>query len=300
MKLNLSIEYKTAWGEELVLCLEGKRYPLAYVADGLWQGEIARFNPEKTAQYSYEVVRDGYTVRKEWKKHTLALPAGIEPKEITVVDRWIDRPYDSPFYSSAFTNAIFGRKAEKAKKAPKGANVLLQVAAPALRPNEVLAITGSGKAFKNWTKIVPFEAVNFPVWTLALNVAEVFEYKLLVADKETLAPIAWEENFRILKDDGIIVVAASGIDHLRQMREVIYDEVLTKDSTPDVPDTFVLAEERSVRYELELTSHEQIMNLFGMTPFCYRTPKAGYERLNSLESLRVTVHTDFFIYKKSV
>ena len=194
MKLNLSIEYKTSWGEELVLCLEGKRYPLAYVADGLWQGEIARFNPEKTAQYSYEVVRDGYTVRKEWKKHTLALPAGIEPKEITVVDRWIDRPYDSPFYSSAFTNAIFGRKAEKAKKAPKGANVLLQVAAPALRPNEVLAITGSGKAFKNWTKIVPFEAVNFPVWTLALNVAEVFEYKLLVADKETLAPIAWEDS----------------------------------------------------------------------------------------------------------
>ena len=123
MKLNLSIEYKTAWGEELVLCLEGKRYPLAYVADGLWQGEIARFNPEKTAQYSYEVVRDGYTVRKEWKKHTLALPAGIEPKEITVVDRWIDRPYDSPFYSSAFTQAIFGRKAEKAKKAMKDAGM---------------------------------------------------------------------------------------------------------------------------------------------------------------------------------
>ncbi len=114
------------------------------------------------------------------------------------------------------------------------------------------------------------------------------------------APIAWEENSRILKDDGVIIVAASGVDHLREMREVIYDEVLTKDSTPHAPDTFVLAEERSVRYELELTSHEQIMNLFGMTPFCYRTPKAGYERLNSLESLRVTVHTDFFIYKKSV
>ncbi len=194
MTLHISIEYRTAWGEELVLCLGGKRYPLAYVADGLWQGEIARFAPEKAAEYSYEVVRDGYTVRKEWKKHTLALPAGIEPKELTIVDRWIDRPYDSPFYSSAFTNAIFGRKAEKAKKAPKGANVLLQVAAPALRPNEVLAVTGSGKAFKNWTKIVPFDGAGFPVWTLALNVAEVFEYKLLVADKDTLAPIAWEDS----------------------------------------------------------------------------------------------------------
>ena len=194
MTLHISIEYRTNWGEELVLCLGGKRYPLAYVADGLWQGEIARFNPEKAAEYGYEVVRDGYTVRKEWKKHILALPAGIESKELTVLDRWIDRPYDSPFYSSAFTDAIFGRKAEKAKKAPKGANVLLQVAAPALRPNEVLAVTGSGKAFKNWTKVVPFNGENFPVWTLALNVTESFEYKILVADKDTLAPVAWEDG----------------------------------------------------------------------------------------------------------
>ena len=212
MTLHISIEYRTNWGEEIVLCLGGKRYPLAYVADGLWQGEIARFNPEKAAEYAYEVVRDGAVVRTEWKKHQLALPEGVEPKELTVVDRWIDRPADSPFYSSAFTNAIFGRKAEKAKKAPKGANVLLQVAAPAVRPNEVLAITGSGKAFKNWTKIVPFDAAGFPVWTLALNVTETFEYKILIADKETLAPVAWEDGenrwFAELPEaDGFVVKA---------------------------------------------------------------------------------------------
>ena len=194
MTLHISIEYRTNWGEELVLCLGGKRYPLAYVADGLWQGEIARFKPESASEYGYEVVRDGYTVRKEWKKHNLVLPEGIAPEELTVIDRWNDRPYDSPFYSSAFTKAIFGRKAEKAKKAPKGANVLLQVAAPALRPNEVLAIAGSGKALKNWAKVVPFDGSQFPMWTLALNVTDPFEYKILVADKETLAPIAWEDS----------------------------------------------------------------------------------------------------------
>ena len=194
MRLNLSIEYRTNWGEEIVLCLGGKRYPLSYVADGLWKGEIARFNPTKTTEYSYEVVRDGAVVRTEWKKHHLVLPEGIEPKELTVMDRWIDRPADSPFYSSAFTDAIFGRKAEKAKKAPKGANVLLQVAAPALRPNEVLALAGSGKALKEWTKVVPFDGTDFPVWTLALNVTEPFAYKILVADKDTLAPVAWEDG----------------------------------------------------------------------------------------------------------
>ena len=212
MKLNISIEYRTSWGEEIVLCLGGKRYPLAYTAEGLWEGEIARVNLSKAAEYSYEVVRDGQTVRKEWKKHVLALPEGMEPKELTVYDRWNDRPTDSPFYSSAFTNAIFGRPAEKAKKAPKGANAIIQVAAPTLRPNEVLALAGSGKALKEWTKVVPFDGSNYPYWTLALNVTEPFAYKILVADKDTLAPVAWEDGenrwFAALPQENEVVVEA--------------------------------------------------------------------------------------------
>ena len=194
MKLNVSIEYRTNWGEEIVLCLGGKRYPLAYTSEGLWEGTVARVALEKTSEYGYEVVRDGQTVRTEWKKHIFVLPEGAEPKTLTVYDRWIDRPEDSPFYSSAFTNAIFGRPAEKAKKAPKGANALIKVAAPALRPNEVLALAGSGKALKDWNKVVPFDGTQFPVWSLALDVTEPFAYKILIADKETLAPVAWEDG----------------------------------------------------------------------------------------------------------
>ena len=194
MKLNVSIEYRTNWGEEIVLCLDGKRYPLAYATDGLWTGEITGLTLGEKTDYSYEVVCSGVTVRTEWKKHTLALPEGVEADTVNLFDRWNDRPADAPFYSSAFTNAIFGRKPEKAKKAPKGANVLLKVAAPVLRPNEVLALAGSGKALKEWTKIVPFDASEYPVWTLSLKVTEPFAYKLIVADKDTLTPIAWEEH----------------------------------------------------------------------------------------------------------
>ena len=194
MKLNVSIEYRTNWGEEIVLCLAGKRYPLAYVADGLWKGEVARVNPAKVSEYGYEVVCGGTTVRTEWKKHLLVLPEGAEPKTLNVCDRWLDRPEDAPFYSSAFTDAIFGRTPEKSRKAPKGANVLIQVSAPSLRPNEVLALAGSGKALKDWTKIVPFDSSAFPVWTLSMNVSDPFSYKILIADRETLEPVAWEDH----------------------------------------------------------------------------------------------------------
>ena len=212
MTLHISIEYKTSWGEELVLCLGGKRYPLSYTPDGIWEGEVARVNPEKVKEYAYEVVRDGQTVRTEWKGHTLTLPEGTSPKVLTVYDKWNDRPYNSPFYSSAFTQAILGRKKDKSQKAPKDANVLIKVAAPTLRPNEVLALAGSGKALKEWSKTMVFDATEFPYWTLALNVTEPFAYKLFIADKATLAPVAWEsgENrwFSVLPQEDEMVVEA--------------------------------------------------------------------------------------------
>ena len=194
MKLILSIEYRTNWGEEVVLCLGGKRHSLSYVAEGIWTGEIARFNPEKAADYCYEVVRGGVTVRKEWKKHSFALPEGAKPKVVRLYDKWNDRPADSPFYSSAFTNAIFGRPAEKSAKQPAKANVIIQVAAPAVRPNEVLALAGSSKELGNWGKVIPFDSSAFPVWNIALEVSEPFAYKFLIADKKTLAPVAWEDG----------------------------------------------------------------------------------------------------------
>ena len=120
MKLNVNIEYRTSWGESLALCIGGKRYPLSYAGEGIWEAEIARLTYKKGMEYSYEVMRDGQTVRTEWKKHVLVLPEGPAPKTVSVNDMWIDRPADAPFYSSAFTKAIFGRQsaAERAKHNP--------------------------------------------------------------------------------------------------------------------------------------------------------------------------------------
>ena len=210
MKLQVKINYNTAWGEELVLCLGGKRYPMAWTGEGEWTFEVARFNPEKASEYTYEVVRDGQTVRTEWRKHLLVLPEGPAPKTLVLNDRWHDRPADAPFYSSAFTGAIFGRGAEKKTKAVKDANVVLSVQAANIRPNEVLALAGSGKALGNWKKVLPFDSSAYPQWTLALNVSEVFEYKLVIADRKTLEPVAWEgcENrwFTTVPQKGEMVV----------------------------------------------------------------------------------------------
>ena len=196
MKLNVNIEYRTSWGESLVLCMAGKRYPLSYVGEGLWEVEIARITIKSAVEYSYEVVRDGQTIRTEWKKHLLALPEGAAPKVVSVNDRWNDRPADAPFYSSAFTKAIFGRGEASKKECASNvaANLMFQVNAANVRPGEVLAIAAGSEELGSWGKVIPFSGASFPLWTLALNVTGPFAYKFLIADKKTLAPIVWEEG----------------------------------------------------------------------------------------------------------
>jgi len=198
MKLNVNIEYLTSWGESLCLCLGRKRYPLSYAGEGIWKAEIEKIALKTDLEYSYEVVCDGQTIRTEWKKHHLVLPLGKAPKEVSVNDMWIERPADAPFYSSAFTKAIFGRSNASAGKVsaetPAPANLQFQVMAANVRPGEVLALAGSSDALGNWARVIPFDDSRYPLWTLPLNVEDPFAYKILIADRETLKPTAWEEG----------------------------------------------------------------------------------------------------------
>ncbi|MBO5195186.1 MAG: 4-alpha-glucanotransferase, partial [Bacteroidales bacterium] len=142
------------------------------------------------------VVRDGNTIRSEWKKHLLVLPEASAAKTVTLNDRWNERPADAPFYSSAFTKAIFGRHKETRRNASgkKDANLMFRISAANVRPDEVLALAASSKELGAWTKLIPFDESAFPSWSLALNVSEPFAYKIVIADRRTLAPVAWEEG----------------------------------------------------------------------------------------------------------
>ena len=112
------------------------------------------------------------------------------------------------------------------------------------------------------------------------------------------APLAWEEMSRILKEDGIVVVTASGKDHLSEMREVIYKEVIKKESSPTVGEGFEEVYRTGVKYKITLGSGRDIMNLFGMTPFCHRTPAEAVMRLEAIEKLTLTVDTDYYVFRK--
>ena len=192
MKLKVSIDYKTMWGESLQLCLGSEVYALTYAPGGMWIGDFDEVALEGIDEYHYELVRDGHVVRREWRSHLLELPS--KDAEIILRDRWNDRGDDAPFYSSAFTKGIFGRTPSKRKAFAKTANVLMRVSMPVLRSDEVLGIAGDGKALGGWDHPIPFLEYDFPEWVLPLKVDSTFSYKFVILKKDSLEPVLWENH----------------------------------------------------------------------------------------------------------
>ena len=108
MKLTAKIEYKTRWGEDLFLCSRGRRYPMSYASDGIWEVEIEDFDAE--SRYHYEVYENGFMTRREWGSRTL--PAVRSVKEgcgLAVEDAWMDVPENLPQRSFLFSDGKMRR-----------------------------------------------------------------------------------------------------------------------------------------------------------------------------------------------
>lgn len=112
------------------------------------------------------------------------------------------------------------------------------------------------------------------------------------------APQANEEYRRVLADGGVMMLAIPGPRHLFSMKSVLYKTPYENEVSPYPIDGFRFCGVREVGFSVTLSTPEAIADLFAMTPYFYRTPREGRERLLSLD--RLTVETDFRIltYRK--
>ncbi len=136
-----------------------------------------------------------------------------------------------------------------------------------------------------------------------LSVASVFALPL--ADKSVdavtsiFAPCAEEEFARILDTGGVLILAGAGRDHLLDLKKAIYDDAYENEGRRDLPkEKFTLLEEKTLSYDITLETNEEIMSLFAMTPYYYRTSVKDTEKLHKLSSLCTKVEVEFYVYGK--
>lgn len=231
MKLYFEIEYRTQWGEQLVMLFGKRKITMQHLGNGIWQGTAECRKITAPLTYRYTVERDGSCIRTEWHGHTLHIPeSGISPT-LRIRDCWQEMPSNSAFYSTAYTRGIFARaNGPLAEPHPTGGkpsrkndpqhDVLLQVMAPSVRPDETLALAAA--ALDNWQRIVPLDDALFPAWRLRISLPADSEYKFLIVDRTTLSPIEWEEGSnRIWQEpsaDGETVLDAAETPRLGERR----------------------------------------------------------------------------------
>ena len=213
MKLIFSLEYRTNFGEELMLTIlpngtDGKpeEYRMQTRDGRQWTCELTRAMHSGTCmEYCYSVYRGNEMLRHEWaiQPHRLEFTSTKITRYI-LYDRWTDVPEDACLYSSAFTDCANVHKIQPATINDSTGLACLKVRTPQLKAGQRLALTGADDALGNWN---PAEAIAmteqaYNEWICRIDVSKLksscLEFKFIILEGKKPMPI-WEtgKNHRI-------------------------------------------------------------------------------------------------------
>lgn len=124
-----------------------------------------------------------------------------------------------------------------------------------------------------------------------LAVSSVYHLPLAKASVDAVvncfSPLAVEEFHRVLCPGGVFFYVVPGPRHLWEMKEVLYDAPYENQEKLECYDGFTYREVVPVEGRFTLTRPQDIQDLFAMTPYAWKTPKAGVSRLMGRDQLCV-------------
>lgn len=129
-------------------------------------------------------------------------------------------------------------------------------------------------------------------------------YRLPVMDSSIhllyniFSPLSAQEFARVLVPGGYFVYVVPSQRHLWQMKQVLYENPYENPAKQEDYPGFAWQKAVPLRYTVTLDSNADIMSLFSMTPYAWKTPKTGVERLAQLPQLETEIGFDIHIYKR--
>ena len=112
------------------------------------------------------------------------------------------------------------------------------------------------------------------------------------------SPLCLKEFNRVLKKNGVFLYVVPAPKHLWQLKEALYEKPYENPLKEEQYDGFTLVETIKAEREIFIDNNTDINNLFKMTPYVYRSPKAAQEVLLNAENLTVNAHFIVHVYKK--
>lgn len=234
MTIHFYLRFHTDFGQRLLVSGdiealgnsdEKKAFTLNYFDNEFWEGSIT-VDPEKTARIKYKYIlanADGFTIHEGGKPRTIDLgKTGIE--EIRVIDAWNHAgEFENVFYTDPYQEILLPPHDKKFKhKSPKNFSHIFRVKAPLLQKNEVVCVSGSGSALKEWDKKNPvLLAPDNEWWSCKISIPKEdfpLSYKYGVYNIKENEFVRFEEGQnRLIHDDASakkITIIHDGFVHL--------------------------------------------------------------------------------------
>lgn len=129
-------------------------------------------------------------------------------------------------------------------------------------------------------------------------------YHLPIADDSIdlllncFSPLALDEFSRVLHQGGRFLYVVPSEKHLWELKQVLYDAPYPNEVKETPYDGFRYVEIRHVESMIHLDNQEDIHALFQMTPYYWKTPKSGTERLAQLTELDTRISFDIHVFEK--
>ena len=166
--------------------------------------------------------------------------------------------------------------------------------AKALNEVEVFALDISKEAVKKGAKT--YKNIK---WLVASGLEEPFKDKSFKGITVLFSKLFSKEFKRVLDDEGFLIIVSPNREHLVDIKKVVYPMIKYENIEPidELKDDFELVKRENLFYK-KAVHGEDIKNLFHMTPYRWKSPKDGVERLESLNYLEVTVDVNVDVYRK--
>lgn len=111
------------------------------------------------------------------------------------------------------------------------------------------------------------------------------------------APLAKEEITRVLKKDGYFLFVTPGKYHLYELKKMLYPSLyLNKEKTIELKN-FTKIKSYNIQKKVVLNKID-LINLFNMTPYAYKTKEEAKEKLLNCEKLAITFSFNLDLWQK--
>ncbi len=116
---------------------------------------------------------------------------------------------------------------------------------------------------------------------------------------DCFSPLALDEFRRVLRPGGSFLYVVPAADHLWELKEVLYDRPYPNEEKETPYGGFSYEAVVPVEGRIDLPCRADIAALFQMTPYYWKTPKAGAARLAALDRLSVRTAFRIHVFQKS-